>query len=109
MIRLSLPLPPSVNHTYLHTRRGVILSERARSYRDAVGWQCKGLEVPAAGPLVLRVWIGGRGDLDNRLKQLQDAIAAGLGFNDARIAELHVWRVKGQKGATVELAWEVRT
>jgi Holliday junction resolvase RusA-like endonuclease len=105
-IRLSLPLPPSVNHTYLHTRRGVVLTERVRAYRDSVAWQCRGLVVPASGPLRLSVWLSGRGDLDNRLKQLQDAIALGIGFNDARIAELHVWRVKGSRGAQIELSWE---
>jgi Holliday junction resolvase RusA-like endonuclease len=102
-----------VNHAYLHTRRGVTLTPEARAFRDEAILLCRalGAQVPAKGALVLRVWLRlprTSDDLDNRIKALQDALAEGLGFNDRRIAELHVYRERGNKwanGARVELSW----
>ena len=37
MLRIELPYPPSINHYYLHTAKGVILGAKGKKYRhDAI-------------------------------------------------------------------------
>lgn len=37
MLKLELPYPPSINHYYLHTSKGVILGTKGKKYRrDAI-------------------------------------------------------------------------
>ena len=89
--RLVLPLPPSVNHMFVHRqgphgrRRALarparewraVAEARVAAWRAAVGWPG-----PAADKLVVRFWIywpdRRRRDADNLLKLSQDALVAG--------------------------------
>jgi crossover junction endodeoxyribonuclease RusA len=94
-----LPVPPSLNHQYIHTRYGTRLTPaaeafrqeavlRARSALSGAQWPCS-----ASYRLTVDVWFANRRrrDLDNTIKVLQDALAAALGFNDSQITELHIY------------------
>jgi Holliday junction resolvase RusA-like endonuclease len=96
-------IPPTVNHMYTKTRRGVHLTKEARGFRDrtiaevqatALGEQWFTHE-QARYRLSIGFTFGNhrRVDIDNRVKALLDAIAAALGFDDKCIDEIRVKRV----------------
>lgn len=96
-IALTLPEPPSANRYWRHNRGRTHLSSEAIAYRQAVANAALRARVgkPLDGPVVLTVrWFRARrsGDLDNRLKQLGDALQGVLLQSDAQIAELHAFR-----------------
>lgn len=94
--RVSLPLPPSVNHYYTVANGRKILSKAGRAYHDVVALACKEQNV---GHNVgrLRVYISvnsQRFDLDNTLKAILDSLQkAGLYDNDGQIDRLVLDRV----------------
>jgi Holliday junction resolvase RusA-like endonuclease len=87
-------LPPTTNHAHTHTSRGVFLTDSVRTfrllvlneYRHAPRWALPD------GDLELTVQCvfpdKRKSDLDNRLKQAQDALALALGFNDQRVKRI---------------------
>lgn len=88
---VSLPVPPSVNARLVRGRRGhVVLSEAARQYNDEVAallLPYRG-KIPPKTPIALEVaftYPNRRRDLDNILKQLVDALALALEFDDAYV------------------------
>lgn len=92
--------PPSSNrywrHIVIKNQARVLLSTEARQYRAEVAQEIARLGIaPLSGPIsVMLTWDRARrsGDLDNRLKQLLDALK-GLAFgDDADIVELHAAR-----------------
>lgn len=97
---LVLPYPPSGNESVRHVP-GLALplrSREAKGYRDVMRFsvleQLGRLE-PLEGELILRAHIlrpSRRGDLDNRLKVLQDSAQGLLYRNDSQIARLQVTR-----------------
>ncbi len=98
-LRVALPYPPSVNHLYSRWRGRVVKSAVGRRYalRCAEHVWAARLGPPRWVPperLSIEVHVHPpdrrRRDLDNILKALGDAVAAGLGIDDARI---DAWRV----------------
>lgn len=102
MMSICLPVPPTVNHIYIHTRYGTRLHPTAAAYRDEAiarireatggGWWHVGL----CYVLTVRITFANEKrprDLDNCLKLLIDALANGLGFNDRQIVELHAYHM----------------
>lgn len=100
---VDLPLPPSVNHRYVRTRRGgVALTARAREYQESVYAEMLAQlgripRLPPGARLGLRVQLcypdRRRRDLDNALKALLDAVCGVLGVDDAAVDYLVVQRV----------------
>lgn len=94
LIRLSLPVPPTVNKYYRRSGHKVFLSQQARQYKAVVARECLGLK-PMSGEVLLRVrWYRARrqGDIDNILKSLLDALKGYAFGDDARVARLEVER-----------------
>jgi len=102
--RLRLPMPPSVNHYWKWTGRGVVLTRRARDYRVAVQVAVLEQRLPKfTRPVVATIEIhpGHRAcDLDNYEKSLWDALQhAGTLVNDSQVAcVLRFWGLRKQAG-----------
>lgn len=109
---ITLPYPPSANRYWRHVvvrgQARVLLSAEAREYRATVGRiaMIKRLR-PASGPVVvtLRFYRPRRsGDLDNRLKQVLDALQGWAFADDAQVVELHAVRRDDKDMPRVEVA-----
>jgi Holliday junction resolvase RusA-like endonuclease len=94
-LRLTIKmLPPTTNHAHTHTSRGVFLTDAVKVFRLLVQNELQHAPRWALpdGDLELTVQCvfpdKRKSDLDNRLKQAQDAIALALGFNDQRVKRI---------------------
>ncbi len=106
-LSLTLPIPPSINHQYATVNGRRLLSTAGRAYKSQVGQQLWVAlsQSPAraflmdrlrSGPLVLSIRFfftsALRRDVDGGLKIVQDALCEGLGLNDNRIFETHLYK-----------------
>ena len=104
---ITLPVPPSINHQYATVNGRRLLSAAGRAYKTCVGRQvwlalaqsparCSLHDRLHSGPLALTIRFffasALRRDLDGGLKIAQDAICEGLGLNDNRIIETHLYK-----------------
>ena len=91
-MKLTLPVPPSGNASYRTGRGHFYRSKAAQSYHDTVELLCKAQRVTMMrGPITLEVkWYRARraGDLDGRLKVLQDALQGRAYANDSQIVKI---------------------
>jgi len=119
-MKLTLPEPPSANRYWRHAKGRTYLSAEALAYRDAVlrAWASAkttqrllrktGLR-RMVGPISFTfTWYRGRksGDLDNRTKQLCDALRGYAYEDDSQIVELHAYRVDRPRNPGVEVTIE---
>ena len=111
MIRLTLPLPPTVNHLYDGMGKNRRITDEYRAFKYEVLIACRLRRVHQIdGPLVLRVHVfTPDGDTSNRIKALEDALEDARAFaNDFQIERLHVYRTitnkKTKPRAEVEIA-----
>jgi crossover junction endodeoxyribonuclease RusA len=106
-IEITLPVPPSINHQYatVHGRR--VLSSAGRTYKQHVGQQLwlalsqsphkqTLMHRLRSQPLALSIRFyftsSLRRDVDGGLKIAQDALCEGIGLNDNRIVETHLYK-----------------
>lgn len=106
-VALTLPVPPSVNHQYATVNGRRLISSAGRTYKAQVGqlvW-LKLAQSTHRTALLARLqseWLAlsirfyftsalGR-DIDGGLKIAQDALCEGLGINDNRIVETHLYK-----------------
>jgi crossover junction endodeoxyribonuclease RusA len=106
-ISLTLPVPPSINHQYATVNGRRLLSSSSRAYKTRVGQQVwlALAQSPVRASLVNRLHSRPlalsirffftsalRRDVDGGLKIAQDALCEGLGLNDNRIIETHLYK-----------------
>jgi len=106
-VALTLPLPPSVNHQYATVNGRRLLSSAGRAYKAQVGqlvWLKLARSAHRAALLArlqsewlalsIRFYFTSalRRDVDGGLKIAQDALCEGLGINDNRIVETHLYK-----------------
>lgn len=118
-IKVTLPVPPSVNHQYATVNGRRLLSSAGRAYKTYVGRQVwlALTQSPArfslrdrlqSGPLVLSIRFffasALRRDLDGGLKIAQDAVCEGLGVNDNRITETHLYKQVDKADPRIEVS-----
>jgi len=104
---ITLPVPPSVNHQYATVNGRRLLSSAGRAYKSNVGEQvwmalaqspCRTdlLQCLQSSRLALSIRFfftsALRRDVDGGLKIAQDALCEGLGLNDNRIVETHLYK-----------------
>ena len=104
-LRLSLPLPPSVNNQYATVGRRRVLSKEAQRFRRDVTKLVSGLrergelsagQERAFAEELLGVYLTFyfttpmRRDLDGGLKIALDALAEAIGFDDRAVVDLHL-------------------
>jgi len=106
-VALTLPVPPSVNHQYATVNGRRLISSAGRAYKAQVGqlvW-LKLAQSTHRAALLTRLqsdWLALsirfyftsalRRDVDGGLKIAQDALCEGLGINDNRIVETHLYK-----------------
>lgn len=110
MIKLTLPLPPTINHYYgQRPRGGRYIKPAGVAFRAAVAEIVAAAGVPKlSGRVSLFAAIHPadrrRQDIDNRAKSLQDALsAAGVWLDDEQIDELHLVRREVVRGGQVRI------
>lgn len=109
---LTLPFPPSANRYWRHGRGRVYKTDEARRYQEAAAWCAKlaGATIhDGAVGLELRFYRPERrGDLDNRVKILLDALEGVLYVNDKQIRELHAYLADSRVRPRAEvIAWPI--
>lgn len=118
-LSLTLPIPPSINQHYATVNGRRLLSSAGRAYKAEVGRQIwiALAQSPARVPLMERLQSGLlafsvrffftttlRRDLDSGLKITQDAICEGLGINDNRIVETHLYKTVDKLHPRIEVS-----
>jgi crossover junction endodeoxyribonuclease RusA len=121
-IALTLPVPPSVNHQYATVNGRRLLSAKGRTYKDFVGQQI--LVALAQSPhratlrqtlqhaslsLSIHFFFASalRRDTDGGLKIAQDALCEGLGLNDNRVVETHLYKHQDRDNPRMEIQLSV--
>ncbi len=117
-LSLTLPIPPSVNHQYATVNGRRLLSATGRAYKTLVGQlitlaladsphRHALLKVLRAEDLALsiRFYFTSRlrRDVDGGLKIAQDALCEGLGINDNRIVETHLYKDLDKVNPRIEI------
>lgn len=125
-LQLTLPVPPSINHQYSTVNGRRVLAAEGRSFKAEVAHlvmvalshsphRTQVLQQLRNSPLSLTVRFyfasAGRRDVDSGLKITQDAMCLGLGLNDNRIVEIHLFKEqdKVQPRTEISLSWEQAT
>lgn len=118
-LTMTLPVPPSINHQYATVNGRRLLSSTGRAYKAQVGRQvwvvlAQSAGAPSlrdrlrSGPLVLSIRFffatALRRDLDGGLKIAQDAVCEGLGVNDNRIIETHLYKHVDKTNPRIEVS-----
>lgn len=98
MIRVNIK-PLSMNEAFLGRKRK---TAKYRDYEIKVPKELPDLELPERGPLGLRIRAGlsnRAADLDNVVKPFLDILQSHYGFNDNRIYEIEMTKVKTERGS----------
>jgi len=115
----TLPVPPSINHQYATVNGRRLLSSTGRAYKAQVG-QLVWLTLtknPNRTALLARLQNESlalsikfyftsalRRDVDGGLKIAQDALCEGLGINDNRIVETHLYKHVDKTNPRIEVS-----
>jgi crossover junction endodeoxyribonuclease RusA len=120
-LKLTLPLPPSINHQYATVQGRRVLSLAGRQFKSRVGQEILFLlakrrakacaaEALDGMPLLLclRFYFtsAARRDIDGGLKITQDAVCEALGINDNRIVEVRLRKHLDPAAPRMELLLE---
>ncbi len=117
-VALTLPVPPSVNHQYATVNGRRLISSAGRAYKAQVGqliWLKLAQSTHRASLLAqlqsewlalsIRFYFTSalRRDVDGGLKIAQDALCEGLGINDNRIVETHLYKHIDKNNPRIEV------
>jgi crossover junction endodeoxyribonuclease RusA len=117
-VALTLPVPPSVNHQYATVNGRRLISSAGRAYKAQVGqlvWLKMAQSTHRASLLAqlqsewlvlsIRFYFTSalRRDVDGGLKIAQDALCEGLGINDNRIVETHLYKHIDKENPRIEV------
>jgi crossover junction endodeoxyribonuclease RusA len=118
-VALTLPVPPSVNHQYATVNGRRLISSAGRAYKAQVGqlvWLKLAQSTHRAAILArlqsewlvlsIRFYFTSalRRDVDGGLKIAQDALCEGLGINDNRIVETHLYKHVDKDNPRIEIS-----
>ena len=121
-IQLTLPVPPSVNHQYATVNGRRLLSAKGRAYKDLVGQQILVALAQSSHRDTLRQILRQanlslsihfffpsalRRDTDGGLKIAQDALCDGLGLNDNRVVEIHLYKFQDRNNPRMDILLSV--
>jgi len=108
--RIVLPVPPSAGLYWRLVRGRIVKTAAARGYQQGVKLRAlaQGCR-PTAGLVAVTVhWFRAarRGDLDNHLKVVLDALQGAAYRNDKQIVELHAYRLEDRQNPRLQIAIE---
>jgi crossover junction endodeoxyribonuclease RusA len=118
-LSLTLPVPPSINHQYATVNGRRLLSSAGRAYKAQVGRLVRldlskrtdrsaVLSYLQSEPLALSIRFyftsALRRDVDGGLKIAQDALCEGMGINDNRIVETHLYKHVDRGNPRIEVS-----
>ena len=108
MITLVLPYPPTVNHMYRRARGHLALTPEALAFRHAVRMiaMVQGV-TPITGPVAVFLDVyrpRKRGDLDNLLKAVLDALNNVAYADDDQVQQIHTVRYDDKRAPRVEVS-----
>lgn len=112
-MRLKLPYPPSANRYWAHVRGRVYVTNEARTYKEYVKAALRLKRINTIKkPNLISVSVMAyrpqkRGDLDNTLKVLFDALNKVAYDDDSQIVEIHAFRKDDKENPRVELELRV--
>jgi len=121
-IALTLPVPPSVNHQYATANGRRLLSTKGRAFKELVGQQIlvalgqsphrgtlRRTLSQASLSLSIQFFFASalRRDTDGGLKIAQDALCEGLGLNDNRVVETHLYKYQDRDNPRMEILLSV--
>ncbi len=107
MLVIYIPIAPTVNNYYAHTKKGVFIKAAGKRYREAITREvieqhaARGLDSQLHVSVVLHFKDKRRRDLDNYMKGMLDALThAGVWDDDKQIDQLSIYRGEIVKEAT---------
>ena len=105
---LTLPYPPTVNHMYRRARGHLALTPEALAFRHAVRTIAMVQDVrPVTGPVAVFVDVyrpRRRGDLDNILKAILDALNGVAYRDDEQVEQINAQRYDDKRAPRVEVS-----
>lgn len=109
-MKLTLDFPPSSNRYWRHNQGRTHRSAEAEAYIRQVGWQCVAAGiVPLDGDVSVTMRFyrpAKRGDLDNRIKIMLDALQGHAFRNDSQVGIIYAVRLDDKTNPRVELEIE---
>lgn len=114
-MKITLPKPVSVNMMYHHNGHHTYISQKGKDWIEEAGWllksQCGGITFGIRDlSFHIKLYICGRGDIDNYNKCLFDLFTKmGIIKDDSQIMSLHVEKIKvpHRTGEKVEVKIEI--
>lgn len=100
----TLPVPPSANRYWRVWNNRIVVTDEARAYKQEVGYLLSKC-VPLEGDVCVNLTVfrpSNRGDTDNYLKVLLDALQGYAYKNDNQIVEIHIFRDNDKDNPRVE-------
>jgi crossover junction endodeoxyribonuclease RusA len=92
-MKITLPYPPSSNRYWRWVKTHFTRSAEAKKYIEYVGWEFQSRDLhPVQGEISVTMHLfrpAKRGDLDNRIKIVLDAMQGFAYINDNQIREIH--------------------
>lgn len=112
-MRLTLPIPPSVNQCYRRSARGIYKTDLASVWQTSAGWLAKRWwkQTPTDKQVILNVWVywndKRRRDTDNLFKLLMDALTGIVWMDDNQVMPRVMGLEIDQKNGRIEIEVEV--
>jgi crossover junction endodeoxyribonuclease RusA len=109
---VTLPVPPSTNRYWRKFRNKIVVSEEAKTYKRAAGFIATAAGVECLqGDVIMAVDVYRpmkKGDLDNYLKVLLDALQGIAYANDSQIIEIRARRFDDKRNPRAEVTIQAK-
>lgn len=107
-MRCTLPYPPSANRYWRNVRGRTLKSREARRYAVECQWLARaesdGALLQGEVAVTLRLYRPSkRGDLDNRIKVVLDALQGVAYADDKQVIEIHAYRYDDKENPRIEI------
>lgn len=103
-MKLSFPLPPTLNHTYGQRGKIRFMYKEARDWMDNAIWKFKYYKGVKPKAVTIIYFLKFRRDIDSSLKLILDAMQkAQVVENDNDIVEMHIFKKRDHEDPRLEI------